>query len=91
MKDMKDNKQELSAEKMENVSGGGWEQVVPVVIDVAENLVGSGGGDDSQGAEKDSTNFTQDNSNNSGIQLITQEGDSVNNGDGGIVLNQQAK
>ena len=89
MKDMKDTKQELSAEKMENVSGGGWEQVVPVVIDVAKNLVGSGGGgDDSKAEDKDSTNFTQDNSNNSGIQLNTQEGDSVNNGSGGIVLNK---
>ena len=85
---MKDMKQELSAEKMENVSGGGWEQVVPEVIDVAKNLVGSDGGGDSQDEKKDSTNFTQNNSNNSGIQLNTQEGDSVNNGSGGIVLNK---
>ena len=91
MKDMKDNKQELSAEKMENVSGGGWEQVVPVVIDVTKNLLNSGGGDDSKAEEKDSKTYDQNNTNNSGIQLITQEGDSVNNGDGGIVLNQQAK
>ena len=85
---MKDMKQELSAEKMENVSGGGWEQVVPEIIDVTKNLLNSGGGDDSKAEEKDSKTYDQNNSNNSGIQLNTQEGDSVNNGAGGIVLNK---
>ena len=66
MKDMKVNKQELSVEKMENISGGG----------------------DSKGKEKDSKTYDQNNSNNSGIQLNTQEGDSINNGAGGIVLNK---
>ena len=85
---MKDMKQELSAEKMENVSGGGWEQVVPEIIDVTKNLLNSGGGDDSKAEETDSKTYDQNNSNNSGIQLNTQEGDSVNNGAGGIVLNK---
>ena len=85
---MKDNKQELSVEKMENVSGGGWEQVVPVIVDVTKSLIGSNDGDGDSKSENTATeNYDQKNSNNSGAQQNTEKGDNINNG--GMVVNKK--
>ena len=88
---MKDNKQELSTEKMEKVSGGGWEQVIPVVTEVVGKLMDSGGKDDSGSGQSAPANTTptnyQDNSNNSGAQQNSQNGNNSNQG--GLVVNSK--
>jgi len=86
---MKDNKQELSTEKMEKVSGGGWEQVIPLATEVVGKLMNSGGKDDSGSGQSAPANTTptnqQNNSNNSGAQQNTQNGNIENKG--GLVVN----
>ena len=54
---MKDNKQELSTEKMEKVSGGGWEQVIPLATEVIGKLMDSGGKDDSGSGQSEYRRF----------------------------------
>ena len=98
---MKDNRQEFNVEAMEEVSGGGVPMGIIGVrlpskqdkLDYIDSLgisESSGSSDSPSTPSQDTsnTNYNQNNSNNNGIQLNTQNGDSVNNGGGGIVLNQ---
>ena len=83
---MKDNKQELSVEKMEKVSGGDELETIPIE-DISDQLnvqIGTmtafSSGPAEGPANEPGPSYYQDNSNNSGAQQNTQNGDSINNG-----------
>lgn len=83
---MKDNKQELSVEKMEKVSGGDELETIPIE-DISNQLkvrvgpmIGFSSGPAEGPTNDPGSSYYQDNSNNSGAQQNTQNGDSINNG-----------
>ena len=83
---MKDNKQELSVEKMEKVSGGDELETIPIE-DISDQLnvkigpmTAFSSGPAEGPANEPGTGYYQDNSNNSGAQQNTQNGDCENTG-----------
>jgi hypothetical protein len=83
---MKDNKQELSVEKMEKVSGGEELETIPIE-DISDQLnvkigpmTAFSSGPAEGPANEPGPSYYQDNSNNSGAQQNTQNGDCENTG-----------
>lgn len=79
---MKDSKQELNAAMMEKISGG--DELETITIDDLDKQlhvgIGPMTGFRSWTTEETGPGYYQDNSNNSGAQQNTQNGDNKNNG-----------
>lgn len=90
---MKDSrKNELTMDMMENVAGGGWEQIIPYAMEIL-NKVLDGGKDDNGGGSNGSPapansgpQYNQNNNNNSGAQQNSQKKSNYNSG--GLNVNQ---